>query len=174
MVTYYSVCHVDTATLHLLGTEESSWAKNWYDNLMKEIVSDSLVSFSSIAEYLNGQKSMFDVLMKWYSTDATTPIIPPAPYATYLLSPDAMGGIPDDSFADDFIKHIHKLWCQDFQAVDAIPQFLPGWEISKGACFDHTWWLGEDGDFSQFFSVDDEAAEYFQVCTDVVTIKCHV
>ena len=121
MVTYYSVCHVDTTTLHLLGTEESWWAKNWYDNLMKEIVSDSLVSFSSNAEYLNGQKSMFDVLMKWYSTRATTPIIPPAPYATYLLSPDATGGIPDDSFADDFIKHIHKLQHQDFQAVDAIP-----------------------------------------------------
>ena len=142
------MCHVDTATLHFLGTEESSWVKNWYDNLMKEIVSDSLVSFSSNAEYLNGQKSMFKVLMKWYSTRATTPIILPAPYATYLLSPDAMGGIPDDSFVDNFIKHIRKLRHQDFQAVGTIPQFLPGWDISKGACFDCTWWLGEDGDFS--------------------------
>ena len=116
MVTYYSVCHVDTTTLHLLGTEESSWVKNWYDNLMKEIVSDSLVSFSSNAEYLNGQKSMFDVLMRWYSTHATTPIIPPAPYTIYLVSPDAMGGIPDNSFADEFMKHICKLRHWDFLA----------------------------------------------------------
>lgn len=40
MVTYYTACRIDAATLHLLSLENATWPKTWWNDMKKEFVSE--------------------------------------------------------------------------------------------------------------------------------------
>lgn len=114
------------------------------------------------------QKLCYEHLQACYSTRSTTPIGPPAAYATYLAC-DA-GDKHEGAFADG----IRRLREQDFRLIPLIPTFISGWDQSLQNTFDRAWWRGAEVDWAAMIHSDTEGGAYFQVHMSADHCPCRI